>query len=287
MAQSPSHKFGQIIGRVLEAAVLPGLQAVADEIGLYLDRKHRRPARGGQSKVCWTDSKGNTHDLDYVLERGGTEDARGTPKAFIEVAWRRYTKHSRNKAQEIQGAIILLAETYSDSRPFLGIVLAGVFTNGSINQLRSLGFNVLYFPYESMAAAFASVGVDARFDEDTPDAELQKKVSRYEALTTSRRARIATALRKRHATDLENFFAALPTTLMRAVQLVYVLPLHGAPRTLPSVEQAIAYVERYDESHTADAFVRYEIGVRYDNGDEIRGQFQARAAAIDFLRKLT
>ena len=45
---------------------------------------------------------GNVHDLDYVFEQGGTEATIGQPKAFIEIAWRRYTKHSRNKAQEIQ-----------------------------------------------------------------------------------------------------------------------------------------------------------------------------------------
>jgi len=77
----------------------------------------------------------------------------GTPAAFIEVAWRRYTKHSRNKAQEIQGAILPLAEKFRWSNPFLGAVLAGVFTDGSLEQLRSLGFHVLYFPYETLVTA--------------------------------------------------------------------------------------------------------------------------------------
>lgn len=39
MAISPAHKFGQIIGDVLEACVRPLLQDVADEFGLYLDYK--------------------------------------------------------------------------------------------------------------------------------------------------------------------------------------------------------------------------------------------------------
>ena len=77
------------------------------------------------------DSKGNTHILDYVMEEGGSEAVQGRPRAFIEIAWRRYTKHSKNKAQEIQGAITPLAETYQDSHPFLGAVLAGEFTEPS------------------------------------------------------------------------------------------------------------------------------------------------------------
>jgi hypothetical protein len=43
------------------------------------------------------------------------------------------------------------------NNPFLAAVLAGVFTTGSLEQLRSLGFQVLYFPYETLIAAFASM----------------------------------------------------------------------------------------------------------------------------------
>ncbi len=111
MAQSPTHRFGQIIGEVLEKAVEPLLQEVALRYGLYLDKKGSRPARAG-NKVTWRDLYGNAHDLDFVLEKGGTPWRQGLPIAFIETAWRRYTEHSSNKAQEIQGAIIPLVETY-------------------------------------------------------------------------------------------------------------------------------------------------------------------------------
>jgi hypothetical protein len=284
MAQSPSHRFGQIIGDVLESAIHPIVEAVAKEHGLYLDAKRPRKARGGKSKVAWIDGKGNTHDLDYVIEAGGTEDTIGAPKAFIEIAWRRYTKHSRNKAQEIQGAIIPLIERYFDSHPFLGVVLAGVFTEGSLNQLRSLGFNVVYFPYESVVAAFASVGIDAAFDEDTPDSHLKRKVTQYGKLKAADRERIAAFSRDRHKADMVTFSAALRTTLTRSIMSVYVLPLHGSPRMLGDVAEAIAFIEAFDESKPCEPFTRYEVGVRYSNGDEIRGQFKDKATAVVFLR---
>ena len=138
MAESPSHKFGQLIGNLLEEVIEPFLADFVHSHNLYLDYQNNpRPARTGK-KVTWKDSYGNTHDLDYVLEQNGTPDRVGTPVAFIEVAWRMYTKHSRNKAQEIQGAILPLAEKFQWSSPFLGAVLAGEFTDGSLNQLRSL-----------------------------------------------------------------------------------------------------------------------------------------------------
>ncbi|PYU96302.1 MAG: hypothetical protein DMG25_02190, partial [Acidobacteria bacterium] len=64
------------------------------------------------------------HDLDYVLERGGTEDTLGVPIAFIESAWRRYTKHSKNKAQEIEAAVMPIALTFARHQPFCGAVVA-------------------------------------------------------------------------------------------------------------------------------------------------------------------
>ncbi|MGE0083866.1 MAG: hypothetical protein AB7S75_05540 [Desulfococcaceae bacterium] len=148
MAESLSHKFGQIIGDLLELAIQPHLENFSKGHNLFLDKKGERKARAGK-KVSWTDGKNNKHDLDFVLERHGTENEIGVPVAFIESAWRRYTKHSRNKAQEIQGAIVPLTEKYKNSSPFVGVVLAGVFTEGSLTQLKSLGFGVLYFPYDT------------------------------------------------------------------------------------------------------------------------------------------
>ena len=169
MAESPAHKFGQVIGGLLESVVRPQLEAFCRQHGLYLDHQGRdRRARRGR-KVAWQDQYGNTHDLDFVIERDGSDEAIGQPLAFIEVAWRRYTKHSRNKAQEIQGAILPLAEKYNWNSLFLGTVLAGVFTEGSLEQLKSHGFHVLYFPYETLVAAFEGEAIDIRFDEGTPD----------------------------------------------------------------------------------------------------------------------
>jgi hypothetical protein len=51
MATSPAHKFGQIIGEVLEKAIEPGLRRLADKHRLFLDVKGKRPAREGRKKI--------------------------------------------------------------------------------------------------------------------------------------------------------------------------------------------------------------------------------------------
>ena len=131
MAQSPAHRWGQIIGEFLEQVFESELSKFARKHKLYLDKQGKRPARRGM-KVCWIDSFENSHDLDFVLERGGTKNKIGDPVAFIESAWRRYKKHSRNKVQEIQGAILPLVATHKSFAPFIGVMLAGEFTEGAL-----------------------------------------------------------------------------------------------------------------------------------------------------------
>lgn len=83
MAEAPGHLLGQIVGNLLEASIQPILEQVAERHGLYLDKHGTRLARAGK-KVTWTDDLGNAHDLDFVLERGGTADKIGRPAAVIQ-----------------------------------------------------------------------------------------------------------------------------------------------------------------------------------------------------------
>lgn len=283
MAESPSHRFGQIIGELLEASIEPLLKEFADARGIYLDKKGARPARSG-AKCTWIDVYGNAHDLDYVFERGGTPQAIGTPVAFIETAWRRYTKHSRNKAQEIQGAILPLVATHQNSAPFMGAILAGVFTAGALTQLRSLGFKVLYFPFETVIQAFKARGIDAFFDESTPDADLAKKVAAWSALGSDDRKQIARALLEINKSDVEDFMRSLGASIARTVESVHVLPLHGSGIDCGSVAEAIKFIEGYASSGGGGPAVRYEVQVRYNNGDSVAGNFADKSTAIDFLR---
>lgn len=118
MAASPSHQLEEAIGEFFELAIVQYLHPVVSEKGYYLDYRHPRPARGNRREVIGLDHNGNRHKLDIVVEKGGSETKLGAPKAFIEMAWRRYVKHSKNKVQEIAGAILPLVETHAREMPF-------------------------------------------------------------------------------------------------------------------------------------------------------------------------
>ncbi|VTR94868.1 Uncharacterized protein OS=Candidatus Methanoperedens nitroreducens GN=ANME2D_02467 PE=4 SV=1 [Gemmata massiliana] len=284
MAESPSHKWGQIIGQeFLEVAIAPLLRDSAKKHRLFLDMKGPRPARAGK-KITWEDLYGNAHDLDFVFERGGTPERIGDPVAFIETAWRRYTKHSRNKAQEIQGAVLPLVTTHQRHAPFIGVIVAGEWTEGARTQLQSLGFRVLYFSYNAIVAAFGTIGINAAFGEDTPDAECKKKIAAWEALPPADRTKLAENLLATHANDVKVFADALERAVTRHIEVIRVLPLHGIAAEAPTIEGAIETIERYNESApVAKPVARYEIQIRYNNGDTVGATYSSKEDAVASL----
>jgi hypothetical protein len=282
MAEAAGHKWGQFVGEYCESALEPLLKVFADKHGLYLDKKGPRPARSGK-KLRWVDSYGNGHDLDYVLERGGTPQKIGTPIAFIESAWRRYTKHSKNKAQEIQGAVLPIAEKHRFCAPLLGCILAGDYTANALNQLRSIGFKVLYLSYGSVVEAFVTVGIDARYDEATPDKDHQAKMQKWASIPKAAQDGVWTKLMELNHRNLAEFMLHLERAVVRQINAVRVIPLHGSAKDCVNVTEAITYVENYDEAAPTGPLVKYEVIIRYDNGDKIEGQFQDRATTVEFL----
>ena len=263
----------------------PQFQFFCDTRGLYLDKKGIRGGARDGKKVSWVDKYGNTHDLDFVIEKGGTADVRGRPLAFIEAAWRRYTKHSRNKAQEIQGAVLPIAEKYEWDKPFLGVILAGVFTNGSLTQMKTSGFDVALFPYGSIVAAFDSIGIDVAFDEATPDEMFQHTIDQIEAISPQRRTELKEHLVDSNRALLDQFFTAFEATLDRQIEQIILIPLHGQQNEFGTIEEAITFVNNYrDDVFRDGGFRKYEIIVRYSNGDKVEASFQEKDKAVGFLR---
>jgi hypothetical protein len=284
MAESPSHQFGQIIGDMLEVAVKPLLNELAQKYDLYLDSKGLRSARKGNKKVSWYDLFGNKHDLDFVFEKGGTFDDPGTPLAFIEVAWRRYTKHSKNKVQEIEGAILPLVTTHQTIAPFIGVILAGEFTASSLKQLQSRNFTVLHFPYDSVITAFSVVEIDAYFDEVTPDNKFAKQILVWKALDEKQQLAVAEALINSNSLATENFIQSLELFLNRQISSISVLPLHGNEISFVAINEAVDFINSYDQLINSLPLVKYEVVIRYNNGSRINGQFVDKISAIEFLR---
>lgn len=286
MATSPSHQLGEFIGDFFELAIIKYLSPIVSKNGYYLDYRHPRPARGNKREVIGVDHNGNKHKLDIVVEENGSEARFGTPKAFIEMAWRRYVKHSKNKVQEIAGAILPLVETHANRMPFYAAVLAGEFTKNSLVQLRSQGFFVLYFNYAEICRLFDTAGISIRWEESTSDSELQRIAEDFQALTDKEKVKLLHTFYTMYATQLAGLANALMESLSTTIAEVLIVPIHGAPHVVTSISDAVLYITNYNESaNKIIPILRYEITVRYSNGDEYTMKCANKSKAIQFLRQ--
>ena len=286
MAKSQSHILGEFIGAFFEDLMKKPVREFAQKHGLYFDSIGERKARGGK-KLTWTDVHGSKHDLDFVLEKGGTEETIGEPVAFIELAWRRYTKHSKNKAQEIAGAVNPICAKYQLSKPFKGAILSGQFTDNSLNQLKSDDFHVLYIPFEKLVHAFSVHGLDIDFDEDSKEADLKKKYA-----SVSKRSNKALLEKVREEilssceAEIKQFIDELEASYTRKIKTICILPLHGTRTEVVDVEKAIAFINGYSGLPANQKLEYIEVIVTYNNGSIVQCQFKTKAEAVDFLQKI-
>ncbi|HXT58279.1 MAG TPA: hypothetical protein VN699_06570, partial [Pirellulales bacterium] len=113
------------------------------------------------------------------------------------------------------------------------------------------------------------------------------KIDAFNALSEAKKRRLVKAFRELRRGELDQFLASLRASLGRTVLHVSIAPLHGAPRELSTLDDAIAFLMAYREKAASRPFVRYEVSVRYSNGNQVRGDFTDKAAAITFLRAMT
>lgn len=286
MATSQSHTLGEFIGAFFEELMKKPIREFANKNNLYFDTVGPRKARSS-SKLTWTDIHGSKHDLDFVLEKEGTEDFIGEPIAFIEIAWRRYTKHSKNKVQEISGAVNPICEKHKLSKPFKGAILSGQFTKNSLDQLKNDNFHVLYIPFEKLVKAFATQGLDIDFGEDTKETDLRKKYA-----TVSKKAnkplleKAGESILRSCDAEIKNFISELSAYYNRKIKDICILPLHGKRTETDDIEKAINFINCYSGLPTNNQLEYIEVIVTYNNGTIIQCQFKEKDEAVEFLEKI-
>lgn len=283
MAKSYAHMYGEIIGDFFESSMITYLRPTVEGLGFYLDYRHERPARNGQREVRWADADGNQHKLDIVIEENGSEAVLGEPRAFIEMAWRRYTKHSKNKVQEISGAILPLIEKYKKTAPFYSAVLSGEFTNNALEQLRSQGFVVCYTDLNKMEQVFSSFGFTVMWAENTSENFFKEMVTKYHNLSTKEQKGLYERFVQLNSTELEAFMNSLVLSLSRKLERVIIIPTHGLEVPFSTVQDACSFIKGYDETQSKGPVLYYEIKIIFNTQEEYSCKCKEKSKAIEFL----
>lgn len=286
MASSPSHQLGENIGIFLEDLTKDILSPLAKKHGMYLDFKHPRKARSNLSEIEITDISGNKHKLDFVFERNGSEEHFGENCAFIEVAWRRYTKHSKNKAQEISGAIKPIIDRFHRRKPFYGALLAGEFTANSLRQLRSEGFGVLYIPFSSIQQAFLRQNFNIYWDEETSREDLKAINDNLFLLPQSTKEKVKNLIKEMHKDEISVFIAEIERSILKSITKVIIASYSGSISRFTSIDSACNYLSECLDTNEAPNQLLFRIEAEYNNGDKISFEFTNRREAICELRSL-
>jgi len=288
---SPGHKLGQMVGdffqKFVDTILAARLEKLATEHNLHLDRQGLRPAvRGNLKKVRWKDNQGNNHDLDFVLERGGSAEKQGSPVAFIEAAWRRYTKQTRNKVNEIEGALLPLRQSHRTCR-FCGVVVAGAWSQPGLEQFRSHSIEVLHISYKNLIAAFQIKDVNLDYAEKASPAEKRALVNPLKGLSVQEMIEVAVALEAAVEEDLKNFLVTLEASVTTEINQILVGGFFGKRAELSTIRVAINWIESFNASDlTGLNFQNFEILLRFKDGREIDGRsFPNKQSAIQFLEQ--
>ncbi len=285
LVASAGHKLGQIVGDWWEQhVVLPVLQDVAKELDLFLDNRFvERTCRGG--KILWPDSDGNDVDYDYVLELGGSADAKGVPVAFLESFWRRGARHSKDKARDDTNKLLPMRSTYPTAR-FLAIAACGEFTNPARDYVRTREVELFYISKANIVRAFQKLNLTIDYPDNLPEPDKLALVNQLDsALNDDTKQAAFEELKqivglpsfKAFQTKISSSLSAMPQEIK-----LYVLTKTG-----PVVFQTTDEVRRFlnsdiDWSTLGDAESEYIYDVVYTDGSE----FSVTAAGIEELKKL-
>ncbi|WP_146076322.1 hypothetical protein [Rathayibacter rathayi] len=189
-----------------------------------------------------------------------------------------------NKAGEIANALVPLRQTYSQTRPFTGAVIAGEWTEPGIQHLKSQGIAVLYVPFAEIVDAFARYGIDMNLGEAAPLDYLSEQISKWDALGPSGQMALALTLVQQRPGRYAAFRAKIDDHLQRRIVRVRVLPLHGAALAFEGTLDAISALQVYPTTGgTEEPLDRIEVQLEFSNGDRIAADFRMATDAIAFL----
>lgn len=153
--------------------------------------------------------------------------------------------------------------------------------------MRSVGFHVLHFPYESLIAAFQSEGFDILFDEDTPDQMFEAMNRRIENAPTEQIARIRSHLVNSNQASINEFIATLSQRIDRHVTRVVIVPLYGRTNVFSTLDDALRFLDSHMIYEGSGDFRKYEVRVEFSNGDRVEASFDTKTRVKTFLEFVT
>lgn len=109
-------------------------------------------------------------------------------------------------------------------------------------------------------------------------------MDQWKALSVDDQSKVRESLLKTNDQGVQHFKDTLEKVISRQIEVVYVSPVHGAPIEVATIEDAVRLIESHDETKAVGELVRYEVIVRFNNGNEVSGRFNYKASTVEFLK---
>ena len=84
---------------------------------------------------------------------------------------------------------------------------------------------------------------------------------------------------------LDTFMLELDNHLSRRVESIIVIPLYGNPREFACARDALRFIEDPMEGEPIGELQRFEVIVKYSDGESIEGNFKSRNKVRTFIRR--
>ncbi len=282
MTTSSAHQLTKKISHLLEEIIQDLLQDFCSKKSLYVNKKEKRHLRGNRDS-SWLDNYQNSHDLDFIIEKNGSDTAHGRPVAFIEAAWRRYASHLNNATQKNQALPQPFAEKHDKNKSFRSVILASCFTEPSSLQIKNSNFTVALFSYETIVAAFETVHITINHDENTAEKEIADALATFETLSEQDISLLKQTLIKLNNECILSFLTQLSAALDRQIEELVIVPLYGNKYSFFSIDAAGSFLSEYKKEETGITFNSFKTAVRFANGDKITATFHTKKEIQNFL----
>jgi hypothetical protein len=144
---NPGSAVGEAIGKLIEADLTAAVREIAEPLN------HSVKSRTLRNHLR------NQHQIDIVVS-----DPASQPVILIEPKYLRYKKHNWDKGSRLCIAHYSLRRTYPSIRKSIG-VLAGEWTDASVQFIQSFGVETYRIPFDHIADILEKHGIPFRWDE--------------------------------------------------------------------------------------------------------------------------
>lgn len=163
--KDPTSALGEALGDLMEERIGEILKKSGSKHGCFVDTHGKRKGVRERKTLKLEDAWGISHGLDFVVEDSEEEAVAGNPLAVIESKFLKDAKHNWDKGSRLAVAHYNLERTYPTLNKSVA-VLAGIWTDNSLDMIRSFGVDIIRVKKKEWIKATKEFGINIEWGKE-------------------------------------------------------------------------------------------------------------------------